>query len=64
MRWQSWSEFWAMGGYAWYVWGSVGVTFLGLMLEVWWARSVQRSTLAQLQAQYFVTNLSDEDLAE
>jgi heme exporter protein D len=28
------SEFLAMGGYAWYVWGSYGVTFLLLFLEV------------------------------
>jgi heme exporter protein D len=28
------SEFLAMGGYAWYVWGSYGVTFACLTLEV------------------------------
>jgi heme exporter protein D len=28
------SEFFAMGGYAWYVWGSYGVTFFLLGLEV------------------------------
>jgi heme exporter protein D len=28
------SEFLAMGGYAWYVWGSYGVTFALLALEV------------------------------
>ena len=28
------SEFLSMGGYAWYVWGSYGVTFAGLLLEV------------------------------
>jgi heme exporter protein D len=28
------SEFFAMGGYAWYVWGSYGVTFALLVLEV------------------------------
>ena len=28
------SEFFAMGGHAWYVWGSYGVTFLLLALEV------------------------------
>jgi len=27
-------EFLAMGGYAWYVWGSYGVTFALLALEV------------------------------
>jgi heme exporter protein D len=28
------SEFFAMGGYAWYVWGSYGVTFLCLAVEL------------------------------
>ena len=28
------SEFLAMGGYAWYVWGSYGVTFIALFLEI------------------------------
>jgi len=28
------SEFFAMGGYAFYVWGSYGVTFLLLFIEV------------------------------
>jgi len=28
------SEFLAMGGYAWYVWGSYGVTFLLLFIEI------------------------------
>jgi heme exporter protein D len=28
------SEFLAMGGYAWYVWGAYGVTFVLLALEI------------------------------
>jgi heme exporter protein D len=28
------SDFLSMGGYAWYVWGSYGVTFICLFLEV------------------------------
>ena len=34
MNWGSAGEFFAMGGYAFYVWGSYGVTALFLMLEV------------------------------
>ena len=37
MIWNSWEEFWAMGGYALYVWGSVGVVLLciaGELLEL------------------------------
>ncbi len=34
MNWSSWSEFVAMGGYAQYVWGSLGVVALVLAAEV------------------------------
>jgi heme exporter protein D len=33
MNWGSASEFFAMGGYAWYVWGSYGVTFGFMLIE-------------------------------
>ena len=45
MRWQSWADFWAMGGYGLYVWGSMGVTFVLMALEVFLARQ------ARLQAE-------------
>ena len=53
MRWESWSQFWAMGGYALYVWGSMGVTALCLVVEVWWVyRSHQGALgLARMEAQ-------------
>jgi heme exporter protein D len=35
MHWNSFSEFLAMGGYAFYVWGSFGITFLAMAIEVW-----------------------------
>ena len=35
MLWNSASEFFAMGGYGLYVWGSFGVTALALAAEVW-----------------------------
>jgi len=34
MHWSSFTEFFSMGGYALYVWGSYGVTFLLLGAEV------------------------------
>lgn len=34
MNWASWSDFWAMGGYAAYVWGSYAVTLALIVLEV------------------------------
>lgn len=45
MIWQSASEFWAMGGYGVYVWGSVGVSAALLALEVWLARVGRRQAL-------------------
>ena len=45
MRWQSWADFWAMGGYGLYVWGSMAVTFVLMALEVLQARQ------ARLQAE-------------
>jgi heme exporter protein D len=35
MTWGSWSEFFAMGGHGFYVWGSYGVTFAAIALEIW-----------------------------
>jgi heme exporter protein D len=45
MRWDSWADFWSMGGYGLYVWGSMGITFLLMALEVFQARQ------ARLQAE-------------
>jgi heme exporter protein D len=62
MRWESWSQFWAMGGYAVYVWGSVGVTALLLAVEVWQARWAHRAVLAQLRTEQAVAQLPVEEL--
>ena len=48
MRWNSWTEFWAMGGYAVYVWGSFAVTALLMAIEVWQARRQRSETLRPL----------------
>ena len=34
MQWSSWSEFFSMGGFGLYVWGSYGITFFLLGAEV------------------------------
>ena len=49
MMWQSGAEFWSMGGYGLYVWGSFGVPALGVALEVWLLRGEQRSLVHRLQ---------------
>ena len=41
------SEFLAMGGYAFYVWGSYGVTALVLVIETIAVRSRRRATLEE-----------------
>ena len=51
MIWHSFGDFWAMGGYALYVWGSFGLTFALMALEVWMAGQSQRDALAQLREQ-------------
>ena len=45
MIWQSAAEFWAMGGYGVYVWGSMGVSAALLVLEVLLARMGRRQAL-------------------
>jgi heme exporter protein D len=42
------SDFLAMGGYAWYVWGSYGVTFVLLAAEV--AALIRRSKKHEAKA--------------
>jgi len=46
VNWASAGDFWAMGGYAWYVWGSYGVTFACLAAEVFLLRKRARETKA------------------
>jgi heme exporter protein D len=62
MRWESWAEFWAMGGYGVYVWGSVGVTALLLVLEVLQARWAHRAVLNQLKTEQAVAQLPADEL--
>ena len=52
MMWESWSQFWGMGGYGLYVWGSMGVTAACMVIEVWQARSTHHQHLAQLRAEH------------
>ncbi|HGY9572885.1 TPA: heme exporter protein CcmD [Vibrio fluvialis] len=40
MHFESMSDFWAMGGYAAYVWSSFGITFLSMLIL--WVASVRR----------------------
>ena len=49
MIWNSVSEFWAMGGYGDYVWGSFGVTALFMAIEVAQVRYERQKTLQRLR---------------
>ena len=39
MNWTSWDEFWHMGGYGLYVWGSYGAALLVMVLEPLFAQA-------------------------
>jgi len=49
MQWNSVSEFFAMGGYAFYVWGSFGVTASVVVIEMLLIRSQRRELLRDLR---------------
>jgi heme exporter protein CcmD len=51
MNWSSWSEFFEMGGYAFYVWSSVLATFLLVLIEVRWIVRGRRLATAFVKAQ-------------
>jgi heme exporter protein D len=51
MQWNSASEFFAMGGYALYVWGSFGVSAAVMALEMWTIRRRRAELLQELRAQ-------------
>ncbi|MDP1999795.1 MAG: heme exporter protein CcmD [Rhodoferax sp.] len=49
MQWNSVSEFFAMGGYAFYVWGSFGITALVMAVEMGLIRARRRELLDELR---------------
>ncbi len=49
MTWNSPAEFFAMGGYAFYVWGSFGVTALALLIEPMLLKKRRSEVLRSLQ---------------
>jgi len=48
MQWNSVAEFLDMGGYAFYVWGSFGITALVVVYEIWEVRARRREVLRNL----------------
>ena len=49
MSWGSWSEFWAMGGYALYVWGSYAATAAVIVAEIVMLRLRRRAALDRIR---------------
>ncbi|MEN6588029.1 MAG: heme exporter protein CcmD [Sulfuricella sp.] len=45
MNWNSWSDFFHMGGYAFYVWGSYAVTAVLIAGEILFLRAHRRKAL-------------------
>jgi heme exporter protein D len=60
MIWNSWSEFWAMGGYGLYVWGSFGVTALCVALEMIWVKNARVQALTQISNELVAETNSKE----
>ena len=49
VNWASASDFWAMGGYGFYVWGSYGAAVVVIAVELWLLRARRRSAIAALK---------------
>jgi heme exporter protein D len=60
MNWNSPAEFFAMGGYALYVWGSFGVCALALVLEPFLVRQRRTLILQSLKRQARAEQLDKE----
>ena len=52
MQFNSAAEFFAMGGYAFYVWGSFGVTGAAMLLEMWLIHRQRLHTLTTLKQEF------------
>jgi heme exporter protein D len=63
MNWGSAADFWAMGGYGFYVWGSFGACALGFAAEVVLLKLRRRAVLQGLRRQGIAMRLEQEQLA-
>ncbi len=50
MQWLSVADFFHMGGYAFYVWGSFGLTAVIVAVEIWQVRAKRREILRNLSS--------------
>jgi heme exporter protein D len=49
VNWASAADFWAMGGYGFYVWGSYGAVVAVIAIEVWLLKGRRNSALADMK---------------
>jgi heme exporter protein D len=63
MNWGSASEFFAMGGYGFYVWGSYGAALVALVVEPWLAARQHQRALASIADASFDEAASDDAAA-
>lgn len=59
MQWNSISEFIAMGGYGFYVWGSFGTTALVMGAEVLYTHLQHKELLKNLRSESFSESFSE-----
>ncbi len=50
MQWLSVADFFHMGGYAFYVWGSFGLTAVVMAAEIWQVRAKRQEILRNLSS--------------
>ncbi len=62
MIWNSWSDFWAMGGYGLYVWGSFGVTAILMAYEMYWVKQARNKALQQVAQELRAAETHGKDL--
>jgi len=60
MNWSGWENFWAMGGYAPFVWGAFGVTAFAVALELLLLRLRRRHALRDIEQARRRLSMSNE----
>lgn len=61
IHWNSFSDFIAMGGYGFYVWGSFGLTALIMIVEPIVVTRNRKNTIARLKRQLRAENRGDRE---
>ena len=62
MQWNNAAEFFAMGGYALYVWSSFGACALLMLTEVWLVKRRQREAITSVRRLKRAVELDDKTL--